>query len=264
MSEVVRAIVAGRTKMVWIETPTNPTLRLTDIEAVVEAVKQVDKDIVCVVDSTFSSSYLQQPLALGADIVMHSLTKYMNGHSDVVMGAVMTNSESLYTKMKFFQNAIGTVPSPFDCFLVSRGLKTLAVRMERHSSNALRVAEWLEKQEKVRAVRYPGLPSHEQHALALKQTPKGCSGMVCLYIKSSDADAASTFVSRLRLFSLAESLGGVESLSEIPALMTHASHPPEVLQRLGIDRSLVRLSVGIEDVQDLISDLKQALDQVPE
>lgn len=263
VSEVEKAIIPGKTKLVWIETPTNPTLRLTDIEAVADMLKKVDQEIVYLVDSTFVSSYFQQPLALGADIVMHSLTKYMNGHSDVVMGCVMTNSETIYEKMKFFQNAIGTVPSPFDCFLVNRGLKTLALRMQAHSENGLQVAQMLEGHDKVRRVMYPGLASHDQHSLAVRQTPKGFSGMVSFYIQSSDPDAASKFVSLLKLFTLAESLGGIESLCEIPALMTHASHPAEVLKKLGIDRSLVRLSVGIESAEDLIRDIRQALDQIP-
>lgn len=263
VAEVEKAIIPGTTKLVWIETPTNPTLILTDIEAVAEMIKRIDPDIAYVVDSTFASSYLQQPLALGADIVMHSLTKYMNGHSDVVMGAVMTNSETFYNKMKFFQNAIGTVPSPFDCFLVNRGLKTLALRMKAHCSNALQVAQMLEQHEKVVKVMYPGLKSHEQHDLAVKQMPNGFSGMVSFYVRSSDPDAASKFVSLVKIFTLAESLGGIESLCEIPSLMTHASHPEAMRKKLGIDETLVRLSVGIEVADDLIRDIRQALDQIP-
>lgn len=262
LNQIKEALIPNKTKLVWIETPTNPTLRLTDISAVAEMIKALDWDVVYVVDSTFSSSYLQQPLALGADIVMHSLTKYMNGHSDVLMGAVITNSQTLHEKMSFYQNAIGAVPSAFDCFLVNRGLKTLALRMQAHSENGLQIARWLEQHDSVDRVIYPGLQSHEQHELAKRQTPKGCSGMVCFRIKSSDPDAASKLVSSLYLFALAESLGGIESLCEIPALMTHASHPPETLKRLGIDRNLIRLSVGIEAAEDLIKDLRQALDQL--
>jgi cystathionine gamma-lyase len=260
---VEKAIVPGKTKLVWIETPTNPTLRLTDVVGLSELIKKIDRNIVYVVDSTFTSSYLQQPLALGADVVMHSLTKYMNGHSDVVMGAVMTNSEPVFEKLKFYQNSIGAIPSPFDCFLVNRGLKTLALRMRAHSSNALKIAQMLEQHDKVRDVIYPGLRSHPQHELALKQMPKGFSGMVSFYIRSSDPDAASKFVSLVKVFTLAESLGGIESLCEIPALMTHASHPDEVRHKLGIDNGLVRLSVGIESADDLIRDIEQALDQIP-
>lgn len=263
LEQIRQAMIPNRTKLVWIETPTNPTLRLTDIQAVAEMIKGLDWDVAYVVDSTFSSSYLQQPLALGADIVVHSLTKYMNGHSDVLMGAVITNSQTLFEKMSFFQNAIGAVPSPFDCFLVNRGLKTLALRMQAHSHNALKIARWLEQQDKVQQVIYPGLESHGQHELAKRQTPIGCSGVLCFRVKSSDEDAASKLVSSLKLFALAESLGGIESLCEIPALMTHASHPPDVLQRLAIDRNLIRLSVGVETAEDLIRDLRQALDQLP-
>ncbi len=251
----VEAAFKPNTKLVWIETPTNPTLKLVDIEKISTIARK--KGAVSVVDNTFMSSYFQKPLALGADVVMHSVTKYMNGHSDVVGGALITSDAALYEKLKFYQNAVGAVPAPMDCFLVMRGLKTLHVRMERHAENAMKVAEYLEKHPKIERVIYPGLKSHPQFELAKKQM-KGFGGMITFFIKGGLPEAR-TFLERVRLFTLAESLGGVESLIEHPAIMTHASVPAENRKALGIHDNLVRVSVGIEDVADLLKDLEQAL-----
>ncbi len=251
----VEAAFKPNTKLVWIETPTNPTLKIVDVEKLAALAKK--KGAVSVVDNTFMSAFFQTPLDLGADIVMHSVTKYMNGHSDVVGGALVTNHTELYDTLKFYQNAVGAVPAPMDCFLVMRGLKTLHVRMERHAQNAMAVAKFLEGHAKVERVIYPGLESHPQHALAKKQM-KGFGGMITFFIKGGLPEARG-FLERVRLFTLAESLGGVESLIEHPAIMTHASIPAESRQALGIHDNLVRVSVGIEDVKDLIADLERAL-----
>jgi cystathionine gamma-lyase len=251
----VEAAFKPTTKLVWIETPTNPTLKLVDIAKISEIARK--KGALSVVDNTFMSAYFQKPLALGADVVMHSVTKYMNGHSDVVGGALVTNHADLYERIKFYQNAVGAVPAPMDCFLVMRGLKTLHVRMERHAENAMKVARYLEKHPKIERVVYPGLESHPQHALAKKQMT-GFGGMITFFMKGGLPEAR-TFLERVRLFTLAESLGGVESLIEHPAIMTHASVPAENRKALGIHDNLVRVSVGIEDVADLLKDLEQAL-----
>jgi cystathionine gamma-lyase len=251
----LEAAFKPNTKLVWVETPTNPMLKLIDIAGVVAIAKP--KGAKVAVDNTFMSAYFQKPLALDADIVMHSITKYMNGHSDVVGGALITNDESLYEKLKFLQNAIGSVPAPMDCFLVMRGLKTLHVRMERHAENAMKVARFLESHPKIERVIYPGLESHAQHALAKKQM-SGFGGMITFFIKGGLPEARS-FLENVELFTLAESLGGVESLIEHPAIMTHASVPPENRKALGIHDNLVRVSVGIENVEDLIADLERAL-----
>lgn len=251
----VEAAFKPNTKLVWIETPTNPTLKLVDIEMVSSIARK--KGAISVVDNTFMSAYFQQPLSLGADVVMHSVTKYMNGHSDVIGGALITSDDALYEKLKFYQNAVGAVPAPMDCFFVMRGLKTLHVRMERHGENAMKVAEFLSRHPKVERVIYPGLESHPQHGLAKKQM-KGFGGMITFFIKGGLPEAR-TFLEKVRLFTLAESLGGVESLIEHPAIMTHASIPPENRKALGIHDNLVRVSVGIEDVKDLLQDLEQAL-----
>jgi cystathionine gamma-lyase len=243
------------TKLLWLETPTNPTLKLVDIAALSEIARK--KGAISVVDNTFMSAYFQKPLSLGADIVVHSVTKYMNGHSDVVGGCLVTHHDALYEKLKFFQNAVGAVPAPMDCFLVMRGLKTLHVRMERHEQNAKKIADYLEKHPKVERVIYPGLKSHPQHELAKKQMT-GFGGMITFFLKGGLPEARS-FLERVKLFTLAESLGGVESLVEHPAIMTHASVPAEMRAQLGIKDTLVRVSCGIEDVADLISDLEQAL-----
>jgi cystathionine gamma-lyase len=251
----VEAAFKPNTKLLWIETPTNPTLKIVDIAKLTGLARK--KGATSVVDNTFMSSYFQKPLALGADIVMHSVTKYMNGHSDVVGGALITSNESLYEKLKFFQNAVGAVPAPMDCFLVMRGLKTLHVRMERHAASAMKVAQHLEKHPKVERVIYPGLESHPQHALAKTQM-SGFGGMITFFIKGGLPEAK-RFLERVKLFTLAESLGGVESLIEHPAIMTHASIPAENRKALGIHDNLVRVSVGIEDLSDLLKDLDQAL-----
>jgi cystathionine gamma-lyase len=251
----VEAAVKPNTKMLWIESPTNPMLKIFDIAALAKLAKK--KNIISVVDNTFMSSYFQKPLDLGADAVIHSVTKYMNGHSDVVGGVFFTNDSKLYEQMKYLQNAIGAVPAPQDCFLVMRGLKTLHVRMREHEANAKKVAAYLEKHPKIEKVIYPGLQSHPQHELAKTQM-SGFGGMLSFVMKGNLADATRVLES-VKLFTLAESLGGVESLIEHPAIMTHASIPPETRKMLGIADTLIRISVGIEDAEDLIHDLKQAL-----
>lgn len=247
------------TRWLWVESPTNPLLKLFDIHALCELAHRGGVRVA--VDNTFMTPYFQRPLELGADLVMHSATKYLNGHSDVVLGALVTNDETLWTELKFLQNAIGGVPSPFDSFLVLRGLKTLAVRMQRHQENAFNVANFLETRREVSRVIYPGLRSHPQYELAKRQM-SGFGGMVTLELKGG-IEAARVFVKALKVFALAESLGGVESLCDHPAIMTHASVPPEVRAGLGITDGLIRLSVGIEDADDLLADLDQALNAVP-
>jgi len=247
--------VRPNTKLLWIESPTNPMLKLIDIAALSAAAKK--RGIRTIVDNTFMSSYFQKPLALGADIVMHSVTKYMNGHSDVVGGVAALNDSALYDQLKFYQNAVGGVPAPMDCFLVMRGLKTLHVRMERHERNAMEIARYLEKHPKIERVIYPGLASHPQHELAKKQMT-GFGGMITFFVKGGLPEAR-RFLERVKIFALAESLGGVESLIEHPAIMTHASVPPETRKALGIHDNLVRVSCGIEDLADLTADLEQAL-----
>jgi cystathionine gamma-lyase len=252
--------VRPNTKMIWIETPTNPTLRLVDIGQVAEFARK--RGILTVVDNTFASPWVQRPLELGADIVMHSATKYLNGHSDMVGGIAVAANAELAEKIGFLQNAVGAISGPFDSFLALRGLKTLALRMRQTSENALQIAGWLEKHSHVSRVLYPGLTSHPQHALAKKQMKNGYSGIVTFFVKGG-LNEAKTFLERLRLFTIAESLGGVESLVDHPGLMTHASIPPEKRKALGIDDALIRLSVGIEDVADLIADLDAALGTAP-
>lgn len=249
------AAFTPKTKLFWIETPTNPMLKVLDIAALTALAKR--KGAISVVDNTFMSSYFQKPLSLGADLVVHSITKYMNGHSDVVGGVLATSSDELYEKLKFLQNAIGAVPAPMDCFLVMRGLKTLHVRMERHQHNAMAIAQYLEKHPKIERVIYPGLESHPQHEIARRQM-SGFGGMITFFLKGG-LNEARTFLEKVRLFTLAESLGGVESLIEHPAIMTHASIPAVTRQQLGIHDNLVRVSCGIEDLEDLKADLTQAL-----
>ena len=244
------------TKMVWLETPTNPMLKILDIAAIAERCRAAG--LLLVVDNTFATPAAQTPLALGADLVVHSTTKYLNGHSDVVGGAMVMNDAALAQRLQYLQNAVGAVPGPLDCFLVLRGLKTLHLRMERHAQNALHLAKMLEFHPGVSRVIYPGLPSHPQHALAMRQM-RLPGGMITCILKGGLA-AASRMLSRTRLFACAESLGGVESLIEHPAIMTHASVPEEVRATLGIDDGLIRLSVGVEDVADLEADLRRALD----
>ena len=253
--EALAAALTPRTRLVWVETPTNPMLKLVDLAAVAEQARP--RGILTVCDNTFMSPYFQRPLDQGIDIVLHSTTKYLNGHSDVVGGFVATRSAELAQRIGFLQNAIGGVPSPMDSFLVLRGVKTLGVRMSRHQENAFRVAEFLVAHPKATRVVYPGLPSHPQHALAERQM-KGFGGMLTFEIRGG-LPAARSFLSSCRLFACAESLGGVESLIEHPAIMTHASVPPENRARLGITDGFIRLSVGIEDAADLLEDLGAAL-----
>ncbi|XP_078074576.1 cystathionine gamma-lyase-like isoform X1 [Mustelus asterias] len=250
------AAIKSNTKLVWIETPTNPMMNVTDIKVCAETVHK-HGDIILVVDNTFMSAYFQRPLALGADICMYSATKYMNGHSDVVMGLASMNRDDLYEKLKFLQNAIGAVPSPFDCYMCNRGLKTLALRMEQHFKNALVVAQFLEADPRVEKVIFPGLPSHPQYDL-VKQQCTGSSGMMAFLIKGG-LENAKTFFKNLKLFALAESLGGYESLAAHPVVMSHASVLKEDRDAMGINDTLIRLSVGLEDVADIIEDLHQAL-----
>jgi cystathionine gamma-lyase len=248
--------VGPNSKMIWVETPTNPLLKVVDLSAVAEIAKR--HGLIAVCDNTFASPYVQRPLEHGFDIVLHSSTKYLNGHSDVIGGvAVVGDDAELIDRIGFLQNSIGGVPSPFDSFLVMRSLKTLALRMERHCDNATKVAEFLEQHPGVARVYYPGLPSHPQHHVARRQM-RGFGGMVTAVLKGG-LDETRRFLERCSIFSLAESLGGVESLIEHPAIMTHASLPQEVRAALGIDDSLVRLSVGIEDPNDLIAELESAL-----
>jgi cystathionine gamma-lyase len=239
----------------WIESPTNPLLRIADIRAAAKIAHQ--HGALCLVDNTFASPYFQRPLKLGADLVLHSTTKYIGGHADVIGGAICLNDRSLYQRLKYLQNAAGATPSPFDCFLTLRGIKTLALRMREHERNATRIAGFLNEQPRVRRVYYPGLSDHPGHDVAASQMD-GFSGMVSFEVKGGLAEARRV-LSRLRIFKIAESLGGVESLVELPAIMTHASIPKEERRKAGLDDGLVRLSVGIEDVEDLIGDLQRAL-----
>ena len=253
MDAVDRSITPA-TRLVWLESPTNPLMRIVDIDAVSE-VAHSHGAMVCV-DNTFATPYLQQPLHLGADFVVHSSTKYIGGHSDVVGGAIMTNNDELEKQLRFHQNAVGAVPSPFDCWLLLRGIKTLALRVERQSQNAMEVAQALEENKAVKRVLYPGLPSHPGHAVASRQM-RMFGGMLSFEV-ANEAAALRT-LERLKLFALAESLGAVESLAEHPALMTHASMPASERKRVGVGEGLIRLSIGVEDVADLIADLESAL-----
>ena len=252
----IEAAIGKDTRLIWIETPTNPLLKLVELECVAAIAKK--RGILAAADNTFATPYIQRPLELGFDLVVHSTTKYLNGHSDMVGGvAIVGANAELRDKMRFLQNAVGAIQGPFDSFLALRGLKTLALRMERHCASAAKIAGWLERHPKVRRVFYPGLASHPQHALAKTQMHR-FGGMISAELTGT-LDDARRFLERCRLFALAESLGGVESLIEHPALMTHGSVPAEVRASLGIGDSLVRLSVGIEDADDLIADLAAAL-----
>ena len=253
--DAAEAAFRDNTAMVWLESPTNPLLKLVDLKAVVALAKK--RGVIVVVDNTFATPYLQRPLEFGADIVMHSATKFINGHSDMVGGIAVTNKDHLAKRLGYLQNSIGSVAGPFDSFLALRGVKTLDVRMERHCASAMRIAEWLQENDRVESVLYPGLESHPQHELAKEQMP-GFGGIVTFFIKG-DLDNARRFLEKCRVFSLAESLGGVESLVDHPAIMTHASVPAKERAALGISDTLIRLSVGIEAVDDLIADLDQAL-----
>jgi len=251
----LRAALAAGPKAVWIESPTNPLMNLVDLRAVADLAHEYGALAIC--DNTFLSPYFQRPIESGVDIVVHSTTKYINGHSDVVGGAIVVNNPQVAEKIGFLQNAMGTCAGPQDCFLVLRGIKTLAVRMEEHNRNALAVARWLEKHPQVAAVHHPGLDSHPQHELALRQT-SGSGGTFSFRLRGGEA-AVKRLLGKLRVFTLAESLGGVESLIEHPVTMTHTSIPPDALAKMGITPDLVRISVGLEDVRDLIADLDSAL-----
>jgi cystathionine gamma-lyase len=255
--ENLTAALQPNTKMLWIETPSNPLLKLTDLDMAFSFAKK--HKLISVVDNTFATPWNQRPISLGADIVIHSVTKYIGGHSDIIGGAVIVGDNAeLNDRLKFIQNSTGGILSPFDSFLALRGVKTLDVRMERHSNSALKIASWLEKHPKIGKVYYPGLPSHPQHALAKKQM-RGFGGMVTAVIKG-DTGPSRRMLSACNIFTLAESFGGVESLIEHPAIMTHASVPKDQREKLGISDGLIRLSVGIEDVDDLIADLGAALE----
>ena len=253
------AALTPETRMVWVETPSNPLLRLTDLRAIAQLCRA--RGIISVADNTFASPYIQRPLELGFDVVVHSTTKYLNGHSDVIGGiAIVGDNPDLRERLGFLQNSVGAISGPFDAFLTLRGVKTLALRMERHCSNALALAQWLERQPQVARVYYPGLASHPQHELAKRQM-RGFGGMISLDLRC-DLAGARRFLENVRIFSLAESLGGVESLIEHPAIMTHASIPAETRAELGIGDSLIRLSVGVEALEDLQADLAQALAKI--
>ena len=263
IAKLEAAVKAHKPKMIWVETPTNPTLKLVDLAAVAKIGKACGAITVC--DNTFATPLLQRPLELGMDMVMHSTTKYLGGHSDTVGGALVVGDKALAEKLRFMQNAIGSVMGPFDAYLTLRGIKTLAVRMRQHCTSAARIAAWLEAHPKVERVVYPGLASHPQHALAARQmrldgAPAG-GGMITIFLKGGIAESR-RFLESVHIFTLAKSLGGVESLIEHPAIMTHASVPPEQRVQLGISDSLVRLSVGIEHTDDLLKDLEQALAKV--
>lgn len=250
----IERVLRPNTKMLFIETPTNPTMELTDLAGAAEIARRFK--LISVADNTFATPYLQQPLAYGFDIVVHSLTKYLNGHSDMLGGVVVTNNDQYADRLRFLQKSVGGILSPFDAWLCLRGTKTLAVRMKQHCENALRVAQWLKRQPKVQKVYFPGLEDHPQHELAKKQM-RGFGGMISFELGS--LDAAAQFLKRVRLCALAESLGGVETIITHPATMTHAAIPPEQRARIGITDGLVRISVGIEDVEDILADLDQAL-----
>ena len=254
--QALGAAIRPESRLIWVETPTNPLLKLVDLAMVAEVARKHKLLTVC--DNTFASPYNQRPIEHGFDVVMHSATKYLNGHSDMVGGMLVAGARAdLAEQLAFLQNSVGAVAGPFDSFLALRGLKTLALRMERHAANALELAGWLEKHPKIERVIYPGLASHPQHALAKKQMRSG-SGMLTIFLKGGEAEAR-RFLERCELFTLAESLGGVESLIEHPGIMTHASVPAETRAKLGVSDTLVRLSVGVEDVNDLRADLEQAL-----
>ncbi|HEU4496487.1 MAG TPA: cystathionine gamma-synthase [Flavobacterium sp.] len=255
--EKFRSLINENTKLVWVETPTNPLMKLADIEAIAKIAKE--KNLLFAVDNTFATPYLQKPLDFGADIVMHSATKYLGGHSDVIAGALVVKDEKLGEQLHFQQFATGATLGPQDSFLVLRGIKTLSLRVQRHCENGEKVAEFLDSHEKVNRVYYPGLPAHPFHEIAKKQMKNGFGGMVSFTFKSGKKEDAVSFLEKLEVFTLAESLGGVESLANHPALMTHASIPEEKRKEIGISDDLVRLSVGIEDIEDLLADLEQAL-----
>ncbi|MEQ8358791.1 MAG: cystathionine gamma-synthase [Cytophagales bacterium] len=254
--EAIEEAITSNTKLIWVETPTNPLLNIIDIQAVCKIAGS--KNILTVVDNTFATPYLQNPLDLGADMVMHSVTKYLAGHSDVVMGAILLNSDKLHEDLSFIQNSCGGVPGPQDCFLTLRGLKTLHIRMQRHCENGKVIADFLHNHSSVNRVYWPGIPTHVNHEIAKKQM-KDFGGMISFTLKNDKIEVALDVLKKLKLFTLAESLGGVESLSGHPASMTHASIPKEEREKAGLKDTLIRLSVGIEDAEDLVNDLNQAI-----
>jgi cystathionine gamma-lyase/cystathionine beta-lyase len=252
----IKNYINTNTKLIWAETPTNPTMQIIDIEACSKIAK--DNNLLLAVDNTFASPYLQNPLALGADIVMHSVTKYLGGHSDVVMGALVTNDDKLYEQLYFILNSCGANPGPMDCFLVMRGIKTLHLRMERHCFNGRRIAEFLKNHPKIEKVYWPGFTDHPNHLIAKKQM-RDFGGMISIVLKDKSLENTFKVASSFKVFSLAESLGGVESLVNHPATMTHASIPKAERDKAGVTDNLLRLSVGVEDVEDLVADIEQAL-----
>lgn len=254
--DAVRSAISDKTKLIWVETPTNPTLKIADVEAIGQVAKE--KKVLYVVDNTFASPYLQNPLDMGADIVMHSATKYINGHSDVVMGALVMNDEELYKQLFFYYNAVGGTPGPQDSFLALRGIKTLHLRMEAHCANGRQVAEYLKSHPKIEKIYWPGFEDHAGHDIAKKQM-RDFGGMISIVLKGADLKETFRIASQFKVFTLAESLGGVESLINHPATMTHGSIPKETREKVGVVDNLIRISVGIEDADDLIADLEQAL-----
>ena len=258
--DTLKASLSEKTKLIWLETPTNPTLKVTDVRAVVKIVKDYNKDIIVVVDNTFLSPYNCQPITLGADFVMESATKFIVGHSDVVMGITATNDEKLWERLVFINRTSGGVSSPFDCYMAIRGIKTLSIRLERQNQNAIKIAQLLEKNPKVEKCLYPGLESNPFYELA-KSQQKGFGGVVSFIVKGG-MDEAAKFLTSLRVFTLAESLGSVESLADHPASMTHASVPADIRKELGVVDGFIRLSCGVEDIDDLLKDLTQALEKM--
>jgi cystathionine beta-lyase len=256
--ENVSKAITEKTKLVWLETPTNPLMKIADIQAISTAVKDVDSAILIAVDNTFATPYLQQPLNLGADVVMHSATKYLGGHSDIIMGALIVKDAKLAEEFHFIQFAAGAIAGPMDAFLALRGIKTLHIRMQRHCENAMSVARFLKEHSKVDAIYYPGLEDHQNHNIAKKQM-KAFGGVVSFSLKDKSKEATFNFLENIKFFTLAESLGGVESMVNHSATMSHASMPENERLKIGVTDSLVRLSVGIEDVEDLLADLKKAL-----
>ena len=256
--DTIKTKINKNTKLIWVETPTNPMMNIIDIQAV--SVLAKEKNILLAVDNTFASPYLQNPLLLGADIVMHSATKYIAGHSDLILGALIVNSQNIEEQLRFIQNASGAVPGPMDCFLTLRGIKTLAVRMERHCINGRKIAEFLVENPLIEKVYWPGLADHPNHFLAKNQM-NDFGGMISFVPKGSNYNKAIKIIENLKMFTLAESLGGVESLACHPASMTHASIPKNLREKSGVLDSLIRLSVGIEDFQDLIDDIQQAINK---
>ncbi len=253
--DAVEAAIRPETKMLWVETPTNPLMKLADLEGLSRLAKK--HNLIAVADNTFATPFIQRPLELGFDLVLHSVTKYLNGHSDMIGGMVVARTDEMAKEMKFLQNSVGAIMGPFDAFLANRGIKTLAIRMQRHCENALKVARWLEAHGAVARVFYPGLESHPQHDLAKRQMKGGYGGMISVVI-DGDLERTRRVLERVQIFTLAESLGGVESLVNHPAIMTHASVPREVREAGGVTDSLIRFSVGVEEAEDLIADLEQA------